>query len=172
MNTDRCHFWCMFGEEDLMLSDRNKLQGREITSSPWGRRANHCNSYWTWLLRLTVFTGQINDIFRLPWIQKHNYSRLNLPFWTIFCSGQKVKFDRLCRWLLVSFSRLRLVCGLLHERSGYTTLPPHQVHHAGGGVLRGARRERRAARAIFKATVRVIAEVGSDAALCCTPADL
>lgn len=65
-----------------------------------------------------------------------------------------------------------LACALLHERSGYTTLPPHQVWHTDGGVLRRARRERRAARAIFKATMRVVAEVGSDAALCCTPADV
>lgn len=43
--------------------------------------------------------------------------------------------------------------------------------HTDGGVLRGVRRGRRAARAIFKATMRVIAEVGSDAALCRAPAD-
>lgn len=62
------------------------------------------------------------------------------------------------------------VCGLLHERSGYATFPPHQVRR---GVLRGARRGGggAGARAIFKATARAIAGVGSDAVLRCAPAD-
>lgn len=59
------------------------------------------------------------------------------------------------------------------SEDGYATSPPQQVGHTltvacceGRGGRGG-----QAARAIFKATMRVIAEVGSDAALCRAPAD-
>lgn len=61
------------------------------------------------------------------------------------------------------------------SEDGYATSPSAAGGtHTDGGVLRGVRKggvRGQAARAIFKATMRVIAEVGSDAALCRAPAD-
>lgn len=47
---------------------------------------------------------------------------------------------------------------------GYAKVWAQQVRHADGGALWGARRERRTARAIFKAAIHVIGKVGPDAA--------
>lgn len=55
---------------------------------------------------------------------------------------------------------------------GYATVWAQQVRHADGGTLRGARRQRRTARAIFKAAIHVIGKVGPDAASFCAQAEM
>lgn len=157
-----------------ILSDSNKLQVLQITWL-WSRRANHCISYWT---PLSVKTVRPYSQVQLITLLGHTESRniiihiIKLPFWTFLVWTQRQIRSFMPLTFTVLFSSVALcVCGFLHERRRYATFPPHQVWHTDGGVLRGVRRERRAARAIFKATMRVTAEVGSDAALCCTPAD-
>ena len=53
---------------------------------------------------------------------------------------------------------------------GYAMVTPQQVRNS--GMLSEVRRERQTARAIFKATIRVDSEVGSDVTSVYMPADL
>lgn len=57
------------------------------------------------------------------------------------------------------------------SRDGYAMVSPQQVRHTDSAVLQEVRRERRTARAIFKATISAISKVSWDAALVGKPAD-
>lgn len=100
------------------------------------------------------------------------------PVWCVkspsvsFTHAHRSLLEAVENTLTVSVCRWRETLIFCMSRDGYAMVSPQQVRHTDNVVLWEVRRERRTARAIFKATIEAISKACSDAALFFMPAEV